>query len=400
MPILLPTRRRMRALQRRGTGSRPCRGLTLALLLAAGAPAAHALVVRHNANLVTVATDERINDTLVALGDSIAIDGTVNGDVVAAGRRVVVHGTINGDLIAAAESISVEGTVRGNVIGFGGSVDTTDALIGRNMYGFGRDVTTTLNAEIDGNATVFAAAARLGGTIGADATGFARRIELSADVKRNVDAFAERVTLLDSARIAGDLNAHLSDANRLEIAPGAKIAGHTRTHVRPPLLRGNRYARGSFYLVQLLRFAAAFVAGLVLFALFPALRSVAFGSAADLLKSGAAGLVALVSTPILAALAMATIIGLPVGAAVLLAWLLALYLAKIVLAGAIGRRLLGPGRAARRAAPALAAGLLAVIVLITLPYAGAPLNLVLTVLGLGLLTQRLWSHLSRRPPPA
>lgn len=399
MPTLPPARTAVRVPDRVGPAAALRRGFVLLMLLAAAAPACRALEVRHSADLVTVGTNERVNDTLVAFGDSIAVDGTVNGDVVAFGRRVVVHGTINGDLITAAESVSVEGTVRGNVIGAGGSIDTTDALIGRNLYGFGRNVTTTLNAEIDGNATVFAEAARLGGTIGADATAFARRIEISADVKHNVNAFAERVTLLDSARIGGDLTAHLNDASKLEIAPGAMIGGHTGARVTPPPLRGNRYTRASFYVFQVLRFAAAFIAGLVLFSLFPSLRSIAFGSGSGALKAGAIGLVAVVSTPILAVLAMITFIGLPLGAAALLAWLLALYLAKIVLAGLIGRRLLSADRAARRLAPALAAGLAVLIVVVNIPYAGGPLNFILTVLGLGLLTQRLWSHFSRHSAP-
>ena len=101
-------------------------------------PALHALEIEDSDEIINVAAGETINDTLIAMSDSVAVDGTINGDLIALARRVVVRGTINGDLLTAAESVSVEGRVTGNVIGFARSLDFADGRIGRNLYGFAR----------------------------------------------------------------------------------------------------------------------------------------------------------------------------------------------------------------------------------------------------------------------
>lgn len=366
-----------------------CAAAALAVtLLAAGAPA-HALEVRRDPDLVAVAAGERIDDTLIAVSRSVAVAGTINGDLIAVGRRVVVRGIVNGDLITGAETISLQGIVRGNVIGLGATLQAPDSLVGRNLYGLARQVSTSVNTEVDGNVTVLADTARVGGTVGTDVTAFGDAVEIGADVKGGVDAFADTVTLLDSARVGGDLTARVPTESSLTVLPGAVVTGATRTRIRGRSRRGNRYANGAFYARQALRFAAAFIVGLALFSLFPGLRGMAPGSGLDVLKTAGIGLIALVCVPPIAALAAITIVGLPIGIIGLLSWLIAVYLAKIVLAGVVGTAALGAGR---HVAPALAAGLAVVLVLVNLPYAGGPVGFLLTVLGLGLLTQRIWRH--------
>jgi cytoskeletal protein CcmA (bactofilin family) len=362
-------------------------------LLAAAAPA-RALELRRDAELVAVAAGERIDDTLIAVSRSITVAGTINGDLIAVGRRVIVRGIVNGDLITGAETISLQGIVRGNVIGLGATLETPDSLVGRNLYGLAWQVSTSVNTEVDGNVTVLADTARVGGTVGTDVTVLGDAVEIGADVKGGVDAFADTVTLLDSARVGGDLTARVPTEASLTVLPGAEVTGATQTRLGGRFGRENRYASGAFYARQALRFVAAFIVGLALFLLFPALPSTALGSGLDVLKTGGIGLVALVSLPAIAVLAMITIVGLPIGIIGLLSWLIALYLAKIVLAGVVGTAALGGGR---HVAPTLAAGLAVVLVLVNLPYAGRPLGFVLTVLGLGLLTRQIWRHFTPAP---
>ena len=81
------------------------------------------------------------------------------------------------------------------------------------------------------------------------------------------------MTLLDAARIGGDVDVWLGDPNDLEQAPGAQIAGELRTHERHRARRATWSAtatRGSGRCTRV-GFVAAFLFGLLVYALAPRL---------------------------------------------------------------------------------------------------------------------------------
>ena len=89
---------------------------------------------RHGRN-VTVAANEKVDDTLLANGDTVRVDGVVNGDLLACGRTVEIRGTIKGDLLTCAQRTVVSGTVEGHIFSFSRSLDLRGQL-GRSMYGW------------------------------------------------------------------------------------------------------------------------------------------------------------------------------------------------------------------------------------------------------------------------
>jgi hypothetical protein len=132
--------------------------------------------------------------------------------------------------------------------------------------------------------------------------------------------------------------------------------------------------------------AAAFVAGVALLWVVPALQRVPFDGVGDALRSGGYGLLALVATPIIAVLACVTVIGIPVGLIALMAWCAGLYLAKVVVAQLIGSRVLDAVAARdRHFAVSLLVGLLILTFIGILPFVGGVIRFGVTVLGLGLL---------------
>jgi cytoskeletal protein CcmA (bactofilin family) len=370
------------------------------LLLVAAAvlpPTGHALEIRRSEQLTTVAAGETIDDTLIILGESVTVDGDVNGDVIALARRVIVRGTVGGDLVTGAESVTIEGDVNGNVLGFARTLELQQSRIGRNLYGFAQQVSAGADTQIDGNAAVFAEGAVVRGLVGIDLLSFARTLELGGSVNRDLNAFGERVTLLERARVGRNLTARLANADNLQTASGAVVGGAIDIRAdEPPEEQRSRYLTAGFYLWRAAWLGAAFLTGLVALWAFPALRSASLGTGAGVLMTGGIGLVTAVVLPVLAVIACITIIGLPVGIVAFLAWLAGLYLAKIVFANVLGSLLFRSPAGLPHYAATLLAGLVVVMIAINLPFVGWLFNIVLTLIGLGMIVEPIWNRTARR----
>jgi cytoskeletal protein CcmA (bactofilin family) len=353
--------------------------------------AAGALEVRHG-DLIAVAAGETIDDTLVALGENVSIDGDVHGDLIAFARRVTVRGNITGNVVAAGETVSLAGgTIGGGVFSAGRSVELTRVSVARNFYGAGRDVSLGSGADVGGNAIVAGSTAVIDGSVGIDLYGAGAEIAIGGNVERNVETHSRKITVLAPARVHGNLTAHLGRDEDLEIAPGATIGGNVSRDIgesafatKPPT---TKFVSVGFYVAQVLRVVAAFLAGLLLLWLAPGLRTVRLRGTADVLKAAGFGLVAAVTLPVAALIACVTIIGIPLGVIGFLLWLLGLYFAKIVLAQTIGSRLFDAQGATPHHAATLLSGLVIVVIVVNLPFVGGLANLALTLIGLGMLVR-------------
>ena len=105
-------------------------------------------------------------------------------------------------------------------------------------------------------------------------------------------------------------------------------------------------------------------------------------------KFGAAiglGFLFLIAIPIAAVIACVTIVGVSVGIASLLAYLISLYAAQIFVGSWLGEKLLGAAAEAGPVIGRLALGLAILRVVRMLPFAGPLAGLVITVWGLGAL---------------
>ena len=108
-------------------------GLRLLIVLLALSLPGFALEQRHR-EVVTVAANETVDDTLLATGDIVRVEGVVNGDLLAFGESVEVRGTVKGDLVSFAKRTVVSGTVEGNIYNFSNSLDL-DGQLGHSIYG-------------------------------------------------------------------------------------------------------------------------------------------------------------------------------------------------------------------------------------------------------------------------
>jgi anti-sigma factor RsiW len=369
--------------------------LLSALLIVLALPSTgHAFELRRSKGITTVPAGETIDDTLIALGDTVSIEGDVHGDLLAFGRRVTVRGNVMGDVVSGAETVEISGTVGGNVIAAGNQVSLVQARVAGNVYSGGRGVRLDNGTEITGNAVTAASDVDVAAHIGIDLRSYGRDVNFSGNVTRNVGAYGETVTLVAPARIGGDLTAHVSADEKLQIANAATIGGNVVREVspRPGARQGfgarifeplaNRYATVGFYFGQMVRLAAAFVTGLLLLAVFPALQLPPLRSGIDLLRAGGIGLATAIVAPIAALIACVTVILAPVGIIGFVVGAIALYLAKIPIAQLVGLLLF---KSKPHYAASLLAGLAVVIVAVNLPLVGWLFGVVITCVGLGML---------------
>ena len=369
--------------------------LSVIALLTVFSSSSYAFDVRRSNQPVTIPPGETIDDTLVVLGDSVDIDGTVYGDLIALARRVSIRGTVKGNVFSLAQQLEIEGTVEGTIIGGARSIQASGQIT-RNLYAFGQDVMITSKGHIEGNAATFSAISNIDGAIGRDLVDFSATTSIHGDITHNVLARAQTVSVLAPAHIGGNLTAHVQRMENLHIDVGSKVDG--KTNIEFPTPQPSRYATLSFYIWQCIWLVAAFLTGMVTFWVFPTLARVSLDTGQALLTAVGLGFLGLVVPPIAAVIISITLIGLPLGLIMLTAWIVAGYLAKIVLALFLGRSLLASREVP---VPALAltllTGLVPIYVAINLPYVGGLISFLLILLGLGGLMKTIydmprWRH--------
>src|SRR5262249_54634087 len=160
-----------------------------------------------------------------------------------------------------------------NLIGFAQSVQTR-GQVARNLYAFVQTATIGRDSHVNENAIIFSAQSNVDGQIGRDAYVRAPSLKVS-----------------ESAHISGLLKARaVSGREGAYIAPGAVI-GKTDIEIARP--KPSKYATLSFYVWQIIWLTAAFLAGLLLFWVVPALSKVSLANSRDLLIATGMGLLTL-----------------------------------------------------------------------------------------------------------
>ncbi|MFT5208713.1 MAG: cytoskeletal protein CcmA (bactofilin family) [Flavobacterium sp.] len=355
-----------------------------------------AAAIEHLRDNVIIASTETIDDTVLFTGESIVVDGHVTGDLIAFGSRVVVTGKVDGNLIAFAESLSIGGQVSGTTVNAGNTVALTDAVLKGDFWGAAESIQMSRETTISGNAMVAAQLASIQGKVGKDLTTLTKTIELRGHVGEDMVAYARDVKLLGDADIVGNLTIHSESENSLSRSPEAVVGGSVKFEHHDIQGRSrNRYATAQFYGFQVLRLAAAFIIGYGLFMLFPAVRTVTLNGGTSGLMTAGVGVLALVSLPVILLLLAMTVVGLPLTLLGFSLWFLGLYLAKIMVAWLIGGVLFDDPEGEKGPALPLLAGLATVLIAVNLPFIGGVISLIMTVVGIGMITQWILNNYSK-----
>ncbi len=205
-------------------------GLRLLIMLLALSLPGFALERRHS-DIVTVAANETVDDTLLASGNIVRVEGVVNGDLLAFGGTVEVRGTVKGDLVSFAKRIVVSGTVEGNIYNFSNSLDL-DGQLGHSIYGLMQSLRVNDRGRVGEGMVVGAGDVSLEGEVNRSVTMYAGNADVSGSIGRELTMAGDNLTLTNTARIGGNLSARVRELKNVHIADGATITGTRDIQVR------------------------------------------------------------------------------------------------------------------------------------------------------------------------
>ncbi len=364
--------------------------MVLPLVLALPATESGAHFGMHEHEDYTLAAGETHDGTLVISAHSANIDGVVAGDLLAFSRRMTIRGEVRGNVITIARQLEIPGHVTGSVHVASGRTHVSGAVDG-NLYALTEAFALAGSGWIRGDGALFAESSVLEGAVGRDLFLRGDRAELRGAVGRNVAAWIDGLKLLDGARIGGSVTAVMPEENEIEISSGAQVSGEVLTREASMRHRRglSRYTEPRFYLWLALNLAAAFIVGLLLHGLLPAVFDGRVETAGAFFRSLGVGFIVLVAMPCALLLCAMTLVGIPLALMGLCLYLASLYLGSIVVAGLIGTALVHPrSEGWGPFGMALLAGLLLTLVAANTPFVGVPVKATVILLGLGLLTER------------
>jgi hypothetical protein len=240
-----------------------------------------------------------------------------------------------------------------------------------------------------GDLVVFHGSSTVDGTVNGSLTAFDAPVAISGTVNGDVVVFRGRVALASGANVTGDVVSQ----NDPIVASGARVGGTTRRVQTDINWAGFGWASALAWWLAVS--ISTLLIGLAL--LWLTGRGATRIEDTGRTRIGPSigwGLLAFFGLPILAILALVTIVGIPLGLGVLAALALIYTLGYTATAWIIGRRILGT-RTAWVLAFLLGWGILRVLALI--PAVGGLIWFVAVVFGLGALTVTIWRARSTSP---
>lgn len=346
-----------------------------------------------------VAAGETTTGSLVVTGDEVDVDGTIAGDLVVAGKHVAVRGGVQGNLYVFARELDLEGRVAGSVHVIAGQV-RIEGAVGGSLIAAAEELRLGESARVGRDAALAAHRCTIDGTIARDLILAGDRLDLGGTVERELQVlWAHRFALHDGSRVGGDLFVRLPRGGTFERAVGAVVGGEARTErVSPAGGYLAHYAMPHFYAILVLRLAAAFAFGLLLYTVAPQLFDIELPTGGRFVRFLAYGLLFAGATPVALVLLSLTLVGIPTAVLGLFLYATALYVASIVVGALVGRAVVRPGdRSLGAFGRRLLLGLTLVFAGSALPFLGPPVGVVVVLLGLGLLIER--GRQLRRPRP-
>lgn len=391
---------------------------------------------------ILIGADQVVQDDLYLFADEAVIDGTIQGDLIFFGRALTLNGTVEGDLMAAGQAIVINAIVRDDVrVGGAAMLVGERASIGDDLLFGGASLETKPGSKIGGDLALGAAqvlaAGEVAGSLMAGTGGLELRGTVGGDVKAYVDNPEEGgppvgmylqqipfavptvpagLTIASDARIGGQLE--YTASQDLPIPAGVVAGKITRiTPQLPEQVKERTPAQkvGQWFLALLRRMITLVLIGLLLVWLLPAFvpnlsqkvrsqiwPSLGWGMVAYAVFFIILLVVVMVTVLLAMLLGLLTLDGLStavvfLGILALFSLILGFVLITSYLVLVVAGQLLGqevfhifkPDLAENRIWP-LVVGVIAVSILVSLPFVGWLFKLLIVFFGLGALW--LWGR--------
>lgn len=335
--------------------------------------------------------EARVGADHYAAGGRVRIDAPVAGDAIAAGGSVDQGADVAGDAVLAGGTVEVRGRVGDDLYAAGGTV-RVDGAVAESARVVGGTVTVGRQARFGGGGAVAGGQVRFDGAAARVLYLAGGNVRFDGEAAGDVIVAGREVEIGPQARIAGTLTVRSASAPR--VADGARIDGgmrHERVEVPQPPAGTVKVVGGTLFAAWVV---GLLLLGVLLIAVLPGfVRRTGEALRQRPLASAGLGFALLVGVPVGAVLLMVTVIGIPVGLLALAAYfplLLLGYLAAVVAAGDAALARVRPGASGLRAR-AVAFGIALVVFALAarIPWIGPWIGLGLLLLGLGALTLSL-----------
>ncbi len=364
------------------------------LLALALPPSATAAETHHGNPSYTLPAGEKVKTDLIVTADITRIDGDVDGDLIVFSRSLEVNGHIKGDIISFVRDLRVNGPVDGNVRAFCQSL-TLENVVAKNVMAWADQVELDRKARVDGTMTLGANNVELNGEAAGDVLAFVADLEINGSLGHDATIRAGQLNVGPSAEVKGQIK--FKGRRQPEISPTAKLGSPIDITI---LKSSPEHLSPRFYWHHVLLWGASFVFGLIFLLLAPGFFVDAGNACKRFGASLGFGALFLIATPVVAIIMCCTIVGLSVGIATFLLYLIAIYAAQIFVGSWLGEKLLGPGTGFGPMLGRLALGLAILRVLRMFPYLGGWVAAVILVWGLGALVLAVYKHLRTQLSPA
>jgi cytoskeletal protein CcmA (bactofilin family) len=236
-----------------------------------------------------------------------------------------------------------------------------------------------------GDVVVLDGPVRIAGHATGDVVAISGPVRITGRVDGDVAAVSDRAFLAPTARVGGDL---LYGDERPVVAQGARVGGSIKDENWADTLSSPGWGIAGPIAWWLAVTVSTLLVGVLLLLLAPRMLAAAERSARGHLWPAVGwGVLVAIALPLVAVLALVTLVGIPFGVALLLALVPVMLVAYVTAAWILGRRMV---KASRSPWLALLAGWGVLRVLALIPVAGFLVGLVATVIGLGSLVVALW----------
>ncbi len=340
--------------------------------------------------------DGRLDGSAVAGAQSINVSGPVTRNLFLAAQNIDVSGDVAGDLVALCATLTVSGRIGGAVRAGAGTV-FINAGVGQDVLAGCANLVIGKNSEVRGDVAGGCRSLEIAGTVRGDVKAVANEVVISGSVDGDVDVtVADKLTLTPNARVYGNLRYRSS--KKLDIGNPDMVFGNIE-HVQLTApteiddLRRMKPRPGMFVTFLLpftiLSIIGALVVGFLLVAIWKHVLNQGLNrSLSHWGRTLGFGAVGFLVGPMSILIAFALVVTIPAGLLAAAAYVVCLYLAK-VLAGMFTGRLLfrifgAPEVSLWWAAPV---GIIIVFGLCAIPFAGWAIWLASMAVGFGVIAE-------------
>lgn len=332
---------------------------------------------------------EIINDDYYAAGGKLHVETDVNGDLVAAGGTVIIDSTISQDLTLIGGDITLRGEVKDDVR-MGGVNIKIHSTIKDDLLVGGGNIELTKESFVGGDFIFGGGNVVINGAINGDLMGVGGNVVINNTIGGNVNLHSVKsVKLGPSGKVIGNFvyrsptESSTVNSNTVKGLIDYKSSSPVVDMDSLGAIVAGLIAGFSIYQLLSLLFIGLFYVWILRFYMVKTSEA-AYGSP---LKSFGIGILAFIVTPIVAVIALATGIGATLSFILMLFWILAIFLGKLVAISMIGLKLVKVKDKScfLRAYGAFAAGVLVYVILGFIPIIGWVAKFLLVMMGIGAL---------------